>query len=217
MGSRMSDEPERIGIWGASGSGKSTYMHARLKGRKRLIVVDVSPGILRDKTFKICRTGNEVIAAMLANWNGFRLVYAPSYQTLHRGLNQICDMLITAQMDYSAGKHRNMITLAIDEMKQAFPAQGGPSLVPKFDLLCSLGRQHGVELIGSSQRIAEVHSTFRGNCGEAIVFQSVEGNDKTRSASTVGKRVAEINTLKQFEYFHRQRDGSVIKGKTKKR
>jgi len=201
----------RIGIWGASGSGKSTYLLDRLQGRKRVVVMDVTGDICKEG-FKRCDTVDQVRLAMLADWKGFRLAFCPRTGHEPRSLNQLSGILAKAQAGYEAGQHEMLITLAVDEMADAFPAFGGLKHAPKFASLCSLGRHKGIELIGCSQRIAEVHSKFRGNCAEAIVFQNIEPNDVKRSADTLGVKVPAVENLAALQFLHRIRAKEVITG-----
>lgn len=199
----------QIGIWGCKGSGKSTYLLDRLHGRKRVIALDVT-GDLASEGFKLCRNVDQVKVAMLANWGGFRIVLQPRSGSEMRSLNQLCDAMIKGQTGYK--QHRKIMTLAVDEMADAFPALGGLKHARKFATLCSLGRHQGIEVFGCSQRIAEVHSKFRGNCSEAVVFINIEPNDKKRSAATLGLGVANVEALKPLHFLHRLSAGNVIAG-----
>jgi hypothetical protein len=199
----------QIGVWGCKGSGKSTYLLDRLHGRGRVIALDVT-GDLASEGFKLCKTVDQVRVAMLANWGGFRIVLQPRSGSEMRTLNQLCGMMTKAQTGYK--QHRKIMTLAVDEMADAFPAQGALKHVPNFARLCSLGRHDGIEVFGCSQRIAEVHSKFRGNCSEAVVFINIEPNDKKRSADTLGLRVARVEALQPLQFLHRLKSNAVIEG-----
>jgi hypothetical protein len=199
----------QIGVWGCKGSGKSTYLLDRLHGRGRVIALDVT-GDLASEGFKLCKTVDQVRVAMLANWGGFRIVLQPRSGSEMRTLNQLCSMMTKAQSSYK--QHRKIMTLAVDEMADAFPALGGLKHVPHFARLCSLGRHDGIEVFGCSQRIAEVHSKFRGNCSEAVVFINIEPNDKKRSADTLGLRVARVEALQPLQFLHRLKSNAVIEG-----
>lgn len=210
----------RIGVWGSSGSGKTTYLLDRLHGRGRVVVMDVTGDIVAEG-FKRCTTVDEVRKAMLADWRKFRLAYCPQPGQEARCLNQLAGMLATAQKGYEAGQHDMMLTLAVDEMADAFPAAGGPTKAPNFATLCSQGRHKGIELFGCSQRIAEVNSRFRGNCTEAVVFTNIEPNDVARSAATLGLKPADVESLKPLQFLHRVRarevsSGHVTPGRRKK-
>jgi hypothetical protein len=199
----------QIGVWGCKGSGKSTYLLDRLHGRGRVIALDVT-GDLASEGFKLCKTVDQVRVAMLANWGGFRIVLQPRSGSEMRTLNQLCGMMTKAQSSYK--QHRKIMTLAVDEMADAFPALGGLKHVGNFARLCSLGRHDGIEVFGCSQRIAEVHSKFRGNCSEAVVFINIEPNDKKRSADTLGLRVARVEALQPLQFLHRLKSNAVIEG-----
>ena len=202
----------RIGIWGCSGSGKTTYLLSRLAGRRRVVVMDPTGDIVK-QGFRSCDTVDAVREAMIADWRGFRLAYVPVPGHEPRCLNQLSGVLATAQAGYQANQHAMQLTLAIDEMADAFPAQGALKKVPKFAHLCSQGRHLGIEIFGCSQRIAEVHSRFRGNCSEAVVFQNLEPNDVARSAATLGLKVSDVEGLDQFEYLHRVRAKQIERGR----
>jgi len=199
----------QIGVWGCKGSGKSTYLLDRLADRSRVVALDVT-GDLASEGFKLCRTTDAVRVAMLANWSGFRIVLQPRSGSEMRVLNQLCALLIKAQSGYK--QHRKIMTLAVDEMADAFPAHGGLKYVPNFARLCSLGRHDGIEVFGCSQRIAEVHSKFRGNCSEAVVFINIEPNDRDRSAATLGVKRDRVEALEPLHFLHRLGPKNVIEG-----
>ena len=205
-----------VGIWGSSGTGKTTYLVERLKGVKRVIVVDVKGSMVRHG-YKRCDTVEQVRQAMIADWRGFRLAFVPKQSQIVRELNQLSSIVYAAGDGYLKKQHSMILTLAVDEMADAFPAKGGfLKYKANFGILTSMGRESGIEIIGCSQRIAEVDSRFRGNCQEAIVFGSTEVNDCKRSADTVGVKWQDIHALPNFEYIHRMRDRTTVRGKTKK-
>lgn len=204
----------RLGIWGASGTGKTTYLLDRLHGVRRVVVMDVTGDLVREG-FQRCNSVEEVRAAIVANWRGFRLAYCATPGQETRCLNQLAQLLSVAQAGYEAEYHDMTLTLAVDEMADAFPATGGLKKVPHYATLCSQGRHKGIALIGCSQRIAEVHTKFRGNCNEAVVFASIEPNDVERSADTLGLRGADRNRVRNLEalhFLHRTGAGAPIDG-----
>ena len=67
------------------------------------------------------------------------------------------------------------------------PVAGGAEKSPGFAEMCSRGRHYGLDMIGVSQRIAEVSTRFRGNCSETVVFRQKGPRD---NKATVRKKKA---------------------------
>ena len=63
------------------------------------------------------------------------------------------------------------MTLVVEEMNLSFPVAGGVHKCTGFAEICSRGRHYGIDVIGASQRIAEVDTRFRGNCTESVVLR----------------------------------------------
>ena len=72
----MTDTAEqvgRVGVWGASGSGKSSYVKRQLAKRNRVVIFD--PQGEYDATQ--AQSVEAVRLEMMRNWSGFRIAYRP--------------------------------------------------------------------------------------------------------------------------------------------
>lgn len=200
----------RIGIWGASGSGKSAYVKRRIKGLQRVIVFDPNREYAAEKMVE-CTTVEDVRLAMRAKWKTFRIAYVPPPGKEPRALSQLCRFLIKAQEPFKSGKC-GLCTLVVEEMNLSFPVHGGDAKSPGFAEVCSRGRHSGIEVLGLSQRIAEVSTRFRGNCTETVVLRQQGARDVAAAAETIGVDKARVSGIAKLEYLH-EVDGVVTPGK----
>lgn len=130
-----------------------------------------------------------------------------------KALDLLSKLLKYAQRPFFEGVDDREITLLVEEMNISYPVTGVPHALGGFPDLCSRGRHFGVEIIGLSQRIAEVNTRFRGNCTETYVFRQKGPRDLKAAASELGDvKPAEIQALQPHCYIH-EKDGTITKGK----
>jgi DNA helicase HerA-like ATPase len=197
----------RVGIWGASGSGKSAYTKKRLKGRKRVVVFDP----LEEYSGKKVSTIKGVEREMVRRWADFVISYSPQIGKEAANLNDLSRFLLAVQRPFKEGKKGRPLTLVVEEMNSSFPVSGGAAKCPYFAEICSRGRHYGIEVFGVSQRLAEVDTRFRGNCTETVVFRQKGIRDKTAAAAEIGCAVSELPT--ENLHFMHERNGVVSKDK----
>lgn len=211
-------DARRIGVWGRSGSGKSSYVKKLLKGQKRLVVFDPLAeygGALRIRTVehRARNSLDEVRQAMEKDWNGFRVAYVPPAGKEAAALSALCRLLFAAQQPFKDGKRgAKMLTLVVEEMNLSFPVAGGAQKCPGFADVCSRGRHFGIEVIGVSQRIAEVATRFRNNCDETVVLAQKGPRDLDAAAAELGGDKSIVKDLAKLEYIH-ERHGELTRGK----
>ena len=214
----------RIGVWGASGSGKSSYVKQRLGRGGRVIVFDPLDeyGAEGFKAIRHNHRGalNDVLAAMKANWRGFRLAYVPPNGSEALALSALCRLLMAAQEPYRKTGKGAPLTLVVEEMNLSFPVSGGAAKCPGFAEVCSRGRHYGIEVIGLSQRIAEVDTRFRGNCTETVVFRQKGPRDLAAAAAELGVKQGAVSALNNLDFLHEAagqiKPGKVTFGRRKK-
>jgi hypothetical protein len=143
-----------------------------------------------------------VRVAMRQNWSGFRLAYVPPAGKEAAALSGLCRLLMKAQTPFFEGKATAKITLIVEEMNLCFPVSGGVEKSPGFADVCSRGRHFGIEVVGVSQRIAEVATRFRGNCTETVVFSQKGPRDVAAAAAELGCDPARIKALQTLHYLH---------------
>lgn len=209
----------RIGVWGASGSGKSSKVKQMLRGRSRLVIFDpmeeypkALPG-LRYIEHQRATDLDKVRVAMRENWSGFKVAYKPPSGYEPDALSKLCRLLLAAQKPFKDGKPgAKMMTLVVEEMNNSFPVSSGVKVCPGFAEICSRGRHFGIEVIGVSQRIAEVATRFRANTDETIVLRQKGPNDIKAAANELGTTEAQVRTLKNLEFLH-EKAGEITPGK----
>lgn len=203
----------RIGVWGRSGSGKSSYVKQALKGRRRLVVFDPMDEYSGEGC-KSVHTVAAVRAEMRRNWAGFRIAYVPQAGDEPDLLSELSRLLMWAQTPYkkSGGKVGSLLTLTVEEMNTCFPVAGGAANSKDFANICSRGRHYGIEVFGLSQRIAEVSTRFRGNCTETVALKQKGPRDIKAAADELGIGPAQIAALQPLQYLH-EKDGVITPGK----
>lgn len=199
----------RIGVWGASGSGKSSYVKAALDKRRRVVVFDPQaeyPGK---------RLGNleSVRKEMRANWSSFRISYTPPPGKEPQALSALCRLLLAAQRPFKETGRGVPLTLVVEEMNLSFPVAGGAAKCPGFAEVCSRGRHYGIEVWGVSQRIAEVDTRFRGNCTETACFRQKGQRDQHAAALELGCKSADL-PRDNLAFIH-ERAGALKSGQLK--
>lgn len=207
----------RIGVWGRSGSGKSSFVKKLIKGRKRLIIFDpldeYGPELrIRSIAHRKANDLDEVRKAMASDWRSFRVAYVPPAGQEAAALSALCKLLMAAQQPFKDGRSAQTITLVVEEMNLSFPVGGGVQKCPGFAEICSRGRHFGIEVFGVSQRIAEVNTRFRGNCTETVVLKQRGPRDVDAAAAELGIPKAKVTALKPLEYLH-EKGGEITAGK----
>ena len=214
----MNKDANRIGIWGGSGSGKSTRLKELLKGHDRQIVLDPLDDWKNEKGYRTVKTLKQLYAALKKNWNtGFKIVLSVDIEKYDPVdlLDQLSKALFVIQKPYNDKKDRRKLTLVVDEMADFFPNQGMKMQNHQFYPLSRKGRHYGINIFGASQRLAEVHPSFRGNARENYFFRQDEAIDVQRALSSLGSEYkADLLGLKDHEYLHKEQ-GTVKKGKNK--
>lgn len=201
----------RIGVWGRSGSGKSSYIKQATKGKPRVVVFDPLDEYGSEGYITV-RDLDSVRIAMRDNWQTFRIAYVPPASKEARALSALSRLLLAAQQpakDKGAGR---LLTLIVEEMNLSFHVSGGETKAPGFAEICSRGRHYGIEVFGCSQRIAEVSTRFRGNCTETVAFCQKGPRDKAAAAAELGVVLETVQNLDNL-HFIREKDGVITSGK----
>lgn len=209
----MTGWPGHDAIFGRSGSGKSTLLKALLRGRRRVVIFDPMgehDGARADSL-------SDVLAAIRRGWRSdFRVRYVPGpMASLPDALDGLAALVRDCQRPFIDGAETRVVTLAVDELAAAFPNRQAPG--SPFGALCSRGRHFGVALIGTSQRPAEVSTTFRGNAGRTFFFSLADHVDVQAASAKLGPAAA--SRLLSFE-AHRYLcavDGRVLEGRNRLR
>jgi len=197
----------RIGVWGASGSGKSSWVKQQIASRSRLVVFDP----LGEYDARQLATVDQVRAEMRRNFRRFRLSLVARTGGEAKALHVLCRLLMAAQEPYRKTGKGDGLCLVVEEMNLSFPVAGGVQKCQGFAEICSRGRHYGIEVFGVSQRIAEVDTRFRGNCTETVVFRQKGARDRQAAAAELGVSVNELPS-ENLSYAH-EKAGLITKGK----
>ncbi|KLN61313.1 hypothetical protein WH96_06585 [Kiloniella spongiae] len=218
----MGKGAERIGVYGGSGSGKSTRTKKLIKDRKRVLIFDPTGEYQHEPGFiQVGRSPNEVDLqrAIAANRRGFRIAYQCSAQNRPMQLHRLCLILMDIQkkvfekVSYTAA---DMVTLVVEEMNAGLPNHNLPSEIYGMFEVCARGRHYGIEVIGVAQRLAGIHADFRGNTTEVYILRPGDDvNDRAKTVGLLGTQYKDkIDELQPLEYFHKK-NGVVTRGKDK--
>lgn len=166
-------QAQRLGIFGASGCGKTTKARELIRGLNRVIFFEPLADDLRrlvaSDGFKAVAGLPELFRKVRTDFaKGFKIAYYPAAGSETDELSKLSDFLMAIQSGYGF-QHNAQITLAVDELDLGFPT--GESLKnPRngFKNLCCRGRHTGIHIVGLSQRMHLVDNVFRANCPSAL-------------------------------------------------
>lgn len=207
----------RIGVYGASGSGKSTRVKALLQSAPRVVVFDPMAEYARPRgPMAACHSLAEVLAGLKRGWaRGFKLAYVPPAGSEPDALHRLSLLLLQAQRPYFNRQSATQITLVVEEMNLSFPVAELPRELKGFKEICSRGRHYGINVLGVTQLVAEISTRFRGNTdGGAYVFMQGADTACVRTAARLvgAKWAPRLVTLQPHEYLF-VRAGQVTEGR----
>ena len=203
----------RLGIFGASGSGKTTKARELTRELRRVIYFDPLAEWAEEKTVRRFRYLEDLKKAVGDNFaNGFRFALIPSFGDEEKILHDLSYWLTEIQAGY--GKtHAAQITLVIDELDQSFPT-GAMQKNRKngFGFLCCRGRHFGINIIGISQRMHLVDNVFRANCSGLYLFRHSEPADIDIGVKILGREYrTEFQNLPNYAYFFKNGEKIIKK------
>lgn len=205
---------KRIGVWGRSGSGKSTYVKSLIKTCNKLVVYDPMNEYQHEITGLVSFFSlQKMVNHMKKTYPNFKVAYVPPEGKEEEGLHELSKILQMWQKQYAEGTGGHKITLVVEEMNMCFRNGISKEQFYGFANLSSRGRHYGVEIIGVSQRLAEVDTRFRGNAEESVFFAQLDATDISTITRMLGNDYKDkILTLQNHEYYRRS-NGVVEKGK----
>lgn len=209
MKAKIRNEARRIGIFGSSGSGKTTKAKEITKKIKRLISVDPLDNLSGRKFTSL----QELQRYIVANYaKGFRVRFVPSLVGAVSELSQLSGFLLRLQEPYKQGKLSTQTTLFVDELDICFPlnvSKRDPD--NKFYYLCCRGRHYGINIVGVSQRMSLVDLPFRANLSDLFIFRLADFNDLSTAAAMVGKPYkSTLQTLPNYKFVYKSPDGKIL-------
>lgn len=192
-----------MGIFGASGTGKSFKARKLTAGLERVVFFDPLGDFAKNAI--VINEYDKLCSYVFNNWHkGLRISYRPQFGNEVKELDKVCKMLLLAQYGY-ARTHWSKLTLVVDELDEGFPS-GITQRNPKhgFAYLCKRGRHFGINIIGCSQRTAQVDVCFRGNLTGLYLFRHVDPIDTDKAIQMLGREYAvDFRNLNDREYIYK--------------
>lgn len=218
----MKKNAGQIGIFGCRGSGKTTCQKELLEERRYVIALDPMGTEFRGPGWKRCTNKDQIILAIKEGWNhGFRLAIPTGVGAgnCERFIGHFVPLLFDIQQPYSVGARHMVgheITLAVDEADLFFPNKGHARTAQELvDNLTRRGRHYGIETIAASQRLAQVSTTFRGNCTEQYFFMQSDHTDIKAALASLGpQHQRALRALKPHDYLHKS-GATVVPGRNR--
>lgn len=210
-------QAQRLGIFGASGCGKTTKARELIKGLNRVIffepLADDLRRLVENDGFKAVAGLPELFRKVRAGFaKGFKLAYYPAAGNEVEELGQIADFMMTIQSGYGF-RHNAQITLVVDELDLSFPT--GESLKnPRsgFKNLCCRGRHTGIHIVGLSQRMHLIDNVFRANCSAVYLYRHSEPADIDVGLKIIGREYRDtFRALDNFQYIYKSGQKIILK------
>lgn len=207
-------QAQRLGIFGASGCGKTTKARELTAGLNRIIFFDPLQELARERGIKAVYGLENLKTALRKEFaRGFRFAFCPEFGSEPEQLQELSYFLVSLQAGYVSGQHQAQITLAVDELDTSFPV-GSMQKNRKngFGFLCCRGRHYGINLIGISQRMHLVDNVFRANCSAVYLFRHAEPADIDLGIKILGQEYREtFRNLDNFQYIYKSGQKIFVK------
>jgi len=202
-------------VCGRRGSGKTTRARALCHRARRVVCFDP----MREYGhlgFREVHTLSDLRAAMRWAWRGgFRIAYVPIGGNEIEALHHLSRFLWRVQRPYEVGADPQKLTLIVEEMSLSFPARPLSPTVGGFVQAVNQGRHVGLDIIGVTQRPAEVSGTFRGNAAEIYIFPLAAAIDRQSILQILGREYGEALRQLQPHSYLKFADGEVTKGRNR--
>lgn len=210
-------QAQRLGIFGASGCGKTTKARELIRCLNRVIFFEPLADDLRrlvaSDGFKAVAGLPELFRKVRADFaKGFKIAYYPAAGSETDELSKLSDFLMAIQSGYGF-QHNAQITLAVDELDLGFPT--GESLKnPRngFKNLCCRGRHTGIHIVGLSQCMHLVDNVFRANCSAVYLYRHSEPADIDVGLKIIGREYRDrFRALDNFQYIYKAGNKIILK------
>lgn len=190
-------------VSGRKGQGKTVLTDSLARAHSRVFVFDVLHEY-PSKGFTCVRSMEELKAAVKTRWRkGWRIAYLPHRSNRPKQLHDLALTICDIQMPYKETPDDGTtppipkVLFIIEEMRWSYP--NGCNYEGLAELT-TLGRHYGVDMIGTTQRIAEVNTNFRGTSDVRFFFAQEEDRDIQAIAPMIGRHnVARLKALQVHE------------------
>ena len=203
---------KRTFITGQAGSGKSFFAKKLIENQNRVIVFDPEEEYAL-KGFHMTDDLKEVKNVLQDCWDSnFKITYIPPVGKEQQALHGLSLLVEALQKPYLDGKSDKKTILVVDELNLSFPLNWKVEY-DGFARIASRGRKRGINVVGISQRPAEIATRFRANLDRLICFGHCLPNDWQAITDVIGKEgVERAKNLPQFSAIDWQNGSiSVIK------
>ena len=206
---RILSEPRRVGIFGASGSGKTTKGLKLVSGLKRIIFFDPLDNLNNGRRFSDIEKMFDFIKKSYSS--GFICRFVPELGKASGQLSEISKKLCDIQAAYKNKMLKTQQTLFVDELDVAFPL----NITKKdqnngFYYICCRGRHYGINIVGISQRMSLVDLPFRANLSDIFIFRLADFNDVKNAAVMLGNVYkTRIQALSNYSYIYKDQNGII--------
>lgn len=206
---------ERYGIFGASGSGKTTKARQIIKNCGRLVVFDSVKNEWAQKAGEwlgrgavVCYNLPDFKAVLTKRWRkGFKIVFVPQFGREIAALHEVSSVIWNAQAGFGRD-HLAKITFFVDEAQEGAPAGLKQKLPAHGALRLSvMGRARGVNFIVASQRIKSVDINIRSNLTGLYIFRLSDLADVQEARRLLMGENA--GTIPNYAYFYKDENGKI--------
>lgn len=219
-------------ITGASGSGKTFFTLIRLKGAKRVILLDCKGDMEKEKNFANqinVNNDKEFLQAVKNNWDGsFCINYCMpknrfgdvEEHKVEALAKRLCGMLLGMQRPYRDNVDSRQIVLCVDEASVAFPRKPkhGEAWVRSFFNIHA--RNHGINILSITQSLSDVSMFVRKNNLNNFYFKQTDYTQIETIGKTLSKTGRKMfKNLQKYEFLALQNGYvslcKVVNGKVK--
>lgn len=209
------EQGERFGLFGASGSGKTTKARELVRNCGRLIVFDSIKGEWSQNAHSwlgnatVVDNFSDFIGVLQRKWQkGFKIVFRPQFGREMQNLHDLAGIIWQAQSGFGIN-HNAKITLFVDEAQECAPS----GLKYKFPThgalrLSQMGRGRGINFIVASQRIKSVDINIRSNLTGIFIFRLSDLAD-IQEARRVLLGKGDAGSIPNFAYFYKDENGQI--------
>lgn len=199
----------RIGLFGASGCGKTTKSRELIQSASRLIVFDSILGEWRDNCKKWLSGGVIVYDLLslkkevLKRWyKGFKVVFVPTFAKEKKQLDEVARYILAIQSGYGI-THNAKLTFFIDEAQECIPSGTGQTWANHGAImLARMGRKKGVNMVVASQRVKTIDINIRANLDYTYFFRLEELSDINEATQIIHDK-AGLLSMKNFDYYYK--------------
>jgi len=211
----QTEQGERYGLFGTSGSGKTTKARQLISGCRRVVVFDSLKGEWAQNAKKWLGKDAVVVdaagffAVLYKKWHiGFKIVVMPTFSREIQDLHHVCSVIWCAQADFGVN-HAAKLTLFIDEAQEGIPS-GIKFKMPAHAALrlATMGRGKGVNMIVASQRIKSVDINIRSNLTGMFVFRLSDLAD-IQEARRLLLGQGDAGSIPNFAYYYKDENGKI--------